>query len=52
MSTPGVEFKYTKSNHVIEVEQVLGIEAARQTIINEIKYTMESHGMNVDIRHI
>jgi len=31
---------------------VLGIEAARQTIINEIKYTMESHGMNIDIRHM
>ena len=36
MSTPGIDFRYTKSNHVIEMEQVLGIEAARQTIINEI----------------
>lgn len=29
MSTPGIDFAYTKSNHVMEVEQVLGIEAAR-----------------------
>jgi len=29
MSTPGIDFRYTKSNHVIETEQVLGIEAAR-----------------------
>lgn len=36
----------------MEVEQVLGIEAARQTIIGEIQYTMQSHGMNVDPRHI
>ncbi len=30
----------------------LGIEAARQTIMKEIKYTMESHGMSIDRRHI
>ena len=52
MSTPGIDFRSTKSNHVIETEQVLGIEAARQTIINEIQYTMQSHGMNIDPRHI
>lgn len=45
MTTPGVDFENTKTNHIIEMEDVLGIEAARQTIINEIKYTMESHGM-------
>jgi DNA-directed RNA polymerase III subunit RPC1 len=31
---------------------VLGIEAARQTIINEIQYTMQSHDMNIDPRHV
>jgi DNA-directed RNA polymerase III subunit RPC1 len=36
----------------MEVAQVLGIEASRRTIINEIQYTMESHGMNIDPRHI
>mmetsp|Transcript_29477 Transcript_29477/g.44738 ORF Transcript_29477/g.44738 Transcript_29477/m.44738 type:complete len:274 (-) Transcript_29477:384-1205(-) len=50
--TPGVDFRETKTNHIIETFEVLGIEAARQTIINEIKFTMESHGMNIDIRHI
>ena len=34
------------------MEEVLGIEAARQTIIDQIKYTMEQHGMHIDIRHI
>jgi len=36
MATSGVDFKETKSNHIMEIEEVLGIEAARQTIINEI----------------
>jgi len=52
MTTPGVDFSTTTTNHIIETEEVLGIEAARQTIINEIKMTMESHGMKIDIRHI
>lgn len=42
----------TTSNHVMEVEKVLGIEAARRTIINEIQYTMSSHGMSIDPRHV
>lgn len=36
----------------MEVEKVLGIEAARRTIINEIQYTMSSHGMSIDPRHV
>ena len=42
----------TTSNHVIEVAPVLGIEAARSTIINEIQYTMKEHSMNIDPRHV
>ena len=42
----------TSSYHVIEVAQVLGIEAARRTIINEIQHTMESHSMSIDPRHV
>ena len=52
MSTPGIDFRNTKTNHIMEIESVLGIEAARQTIINEIQYTMQSHGMRIDIRHV
>lgn len=52
MCTPGIDFRYTKSNHIMEIEEVLGIEAARQTIINEIQYTMQQHGMSIDTRHI
>ncbi|OLY84404.1 DNA-directed RNA polymerase III subunit rpc1 [Smittium mucronatum] len=52
MNTDGVIGTKTASNHVMEMQKVLGIEAARQTIINEIQYTMESHGMSIDPRHM
>ncbi|KAH6915466.1 DNA-directed RNA polymerase III largest subunit [Coprinopsis sp. MPI-PUGE-AT-0042] len=52
MITEGVVGELTTSNHVIEVAKVLGIEAARRTIINEIQYTMKSHDMNIDPRHV
>ena len=45
-------FKRTTSNNTYEVGATLGIEAARQTIMKEIQYTMESHGMYIDRRHI
>jgi DNA-directed RNA polymerase III subunit RPC1 len=51
MRTPGIDFRYTTTNHILETQQVLGIEAARQTIINEIKYTMGSYGIHIDERH-
>lgn len=52
LRTPGVEYTKTKTNSVIEMEDVLGIEAARKTIIDQIKYTMGEHGIKIDIRHI
>ncbi|BGP31083.1 DNA-directed RNA polymerase III subunit C1 (rpo31) [Rhodotorula toruloides] len=52
MVTDGVIGTETKSNHVMEVEKVLGIEAARKTIIDQIHYTMDSHGLGVDPRHL
>ncbi len=52
MSTDGVVGTRTLTNHVLEVNEVLGIEAARASIIGEIDYTMSKHGMSVDPRHI
>ena len=42
----------TTTNNIFQIEQVLGIEAARQAIINEIFKVIESQGLNVDVRHI
>ncbi len=40
------------TNDLFEVEKVLGIEAARQTIINEAAKVIEDQGLDVNIRHI
>jgi len=42
----------TISNDIFEIEATFGIEAARQSIINEVYKVIESQGLNVDIRHI
>lgn len=42
----------TISNDIFEVQQVLGIEAARDIIIKEGYKVIEDQGLNVDIRHI
>lgn len=52
MGTEGVDGCATKSNHIMEVLRTLGIEAARSAIIDEIRTTMSSHGMTIDIRHM
>merc|ERR1711962_155505 len=52
LATPGVHGKQTTSNNTYEMFATLGIEAARSTIMKEIDYTMGSHGMSIDKRHI
>ncbi|KAI7872362.1 hypothetical protein BDF14DRAFT_1717191 [Spinellus fusiger] len=52
MTTDGIIGEKTTSNNIMEVAQVLGIEAARNVIIKEIQVTMESHGMTIDYRHV
>jgi len=52
MGVQGVNANDTTSNNTMEVFRCLGIEAARTTIINEIVYTMGSHGIGLDVRHV
>lgn len=47
-----VDTSRTKTNDVYEIYDVLGIEAARNTIMEEIFKVIETQGLNVDIRHI
>lgn len=42
----------TITNDIFEIEEFLGIEAARQAVINEVYKVIEDQGLNVDIRHI
>jgi DNA-directed RNA polymerase III subunit RPC1 len=47
-----IEYCRTTSNNIMEIQDVLGIEAARSSIISEVKYTMGKHGMTIDPRHV
>lgn len=46
-----VDSTRTLTNDIHEINKILGIEAARQIIINEVQKVIESQGLNVDIRH-
>lgn len=49
----GVDFARTTTNDIHEIAKVLGIEAARNSIISELRHTMSEAGVsNVDIRHL
>lgn len=50
MNTDGIEGVRTKTNNVMEMRTVLGIEAARETIINEMGEVMKD--MDIDPRHV
>ncbi|CAL8106654.1 unnamed protein product [Orchesella dallaii] len=52
LTSRGVAFAKSTTNNIAQIQNVLGIEAARSSIIREIQYTMESHGMSVDKRHL
>jgi DNA-directed RNA polymerase subunit A" len=48
----GVDAKRTVCNDLFEVRKVLGIEAARQVVINESVKVIEDQGLDIDLRHI
>jgi DNA-directed RNA polymerase subunit A" len=48
----GVDFQRTTTNNIAEIAEVLGIEAARNAIIDEMISTLNEQGLDVDPRHI
>jgi DNA-directed RNA polymerase III subunit RPC1 len=52
MGCPGIDGLKTYTNHVLEVEQVLGVEAARTQISAEIEHIMNAYGIGIDPRHL
>ena len=48
----GIDTYRTTTNNIFEIQEVLGIEASRQSIIDEVFKVIENQGFNVDIRHI
>lgn len=52
MAVSGLDGLRTKTNHTLESASVLGIEAARLNIVEEIGAVMAAHGMTIDRRHL
>mmetsp|Transcript_27788 Transcript_27788/g.32419 ORF Transcript_27788/g.32419 Transcript_27788/m.32419 type:complete len:553 (-) Transcript_27788:349-2007(-) len=52
MGAPGIDGRHTTTNHIIEVEQTLGVEAARTQVSSEISYIMNAYGIGIDKRHL
>jgi len=52
MNQEEVDFRRTTSNHLIEVIQVLGIEAVRNTLLKELRGVIEFDGSYVNYRHL
>ncbi len=52
LEVPGVDPTKTITNSIKEIEQVLGIEAARYALIKEMKSVLDEQGLDVDIRHL
>jgi len=52
MQVKGVDKERTVTNDVYDVMLTLGIEAARQTIINEIKKVLQNQGIDINERHL
>ena len=48
----GVDPRRTKTNNIVEIADVLGIEAARNAIIEEMIETLDEQGLDVDARHV
>ena len=48
----GLDHSRSYTNSIQEVYDVLGVEAARNSIIDEASRTLDEQGLSVDIRHI
>lgn len=51
-SVPGVDATKTLSNHIIEILEVLGIEAARNSLIRELRNIFATYSIYVNYRHL
>jgi len=52
LKVPEIDPRRVYTNNIIEIQEVLGIEAARTALIREVKKTLDDQGLDVDIRHI
>ena len=47
-----INYKKTTSNDIQEILKVLGVEAVRISLINELRFVLSSYGIYVNYRHL
>jgi len=47
-----IDKKNVRCNNIFEIFNTLGIEAARTALINELQFTLENQGLEVDVRYL
>lgn len=52
LAVEGVDATRTTSNHIIEILQTLGIEAARMSLIKELRLILDTYAIYVNYRHL
>ncbi len=52
LAIEGVDATRTRTNNINEIFEVMGIEAARSSLIHEATETLREQGLTVDVRHI
>ena len=52
LAVKGVDKNNVRTNNVFEISNTLGIEAARNALIDELKVTLENQGLEVDVRYL
>jgi DNA-directed RNA polymerase subunit A" len=52
LEVQGVDTSRTTCNNIHEILKVFGVEAARQSIINNVMDTLKDGGLDVDVRHV
>lgn len=52
LEVPGVDTSRTTTNNIHEIAKTLGVEAARNSLVNEAKGVLEDQGLDVDVRHV
>lgn len=52
LEVEGVDHRRVKTNDILQIQDELGIEAARQSIMEESYGTLKGQGLQVDLRHL
>ena len=52
MSQVEVDYRRTTSNHITDIFRVLGIEACRLSVLNELRHVISFDGAYVNYRHL